>query len=48
MYLNARSIRNKIDELRAAVEEHNPDIIRVVETWLSDKIFDTEITIQDY
>ena len=48
MYLNARSIRNKIDELRAAVEEHSPDIIGVVETWLSDKFFDTEINIKEY
>lgn len=48
MYLNARSIRNKMDELKIIVSEHKPDIIGVVETWLNDSVFDSEINIENY
>jgi len=48
IYLNARSIINKIDELRILAREHKPDIIGVVETWLNENIYDREVEIDDY
>ena len=38
MVLNARSIFNKVDELKAHIEIYKPDIIFVTETWLSENI----------
>ena len=48
MYFNARSLRNKIEKLRIAVQTLNPDIICIVETWLSEEIFDSEIYLEKY
>ena len=48
IYLNARSLRNKMDELRMLAVQLNPDIIGVVETWLTDDNFDCEINIVNY
>jgi len=47
-YLNARSIRNKIDELKILAEQYKPDLIGVVETWLNDENFDCEINLSGY
>src|SRR3989442_5504981 len=48
IYCNARSLRNKIDELRIMAQDYNPDIIGIVETWLTDNIYDSEIIIENY
>jgi len=48
MYFNARSIRNKLDELKIFVDNFNPDIIGVVETWLREDIVDSEINLDGY
>src|SRR3989442_11142649 len=48
IYCNARSLRNKIDELRIMAKEYNPDIIGIVKTWLTDNIYDSEIIIENY
>jgi hypothetical protein len=48
IYFNARSLRNKINELKILITEYNPDIIGVVETWLKDDIQDSEIMIDGY
>lgn len=40
MYTNARSIKNKLDELSATVSSLNPKIIFISETWLHDGITD--------
>ena len=37
-YVNARSIRNKKNELLAQIETENPDIVGITETWLNDEI----------
>ena len=38
----------KFDQLCLYVESHNPNIICIVETWLSDDIPDHEIGIPEY
>ena len=48
LYCNARSLIPKIDALHAEVILENPDIICIVETWLSDEVNDTEIQIPGY
>ena len=47
-YLNARSLCNKIDELKILAEQHKPDIIGIVETWLTEKNYDSEISLRGY
>ena len=44
LYYNARSLVPKLDELALLIETHNPDIVCIVETWLSDDILDSEIS----
>ena len=48
LYFNARSILPKIDSLQAVVTVENPDVICVVETWLSSDIDDREVDIPSY
>ena len=48
LYYNARSILPKHDELRLIVEVNNPDIICIVETWLSSEILDSEVALPGY
>jgi len=46
--LNARSIVNKMDELKLLVKDQEPDIICIVETWLTEDVFDSEINLENY
>ena len=48
MYSNARSLLPKIEELRVLVHSNQPDIICIVESWLSQDVFDNEINITGY
>lgn len=48
LYYNARSILPKLDELRATALFQAPDIICIVETWLSEDVTDHEIWLPDY
>jgi hypothetical protein len=48
MVLNARSIFNKVDELKAHIEIYKPDIIFITETWLSENIPNEAIHIDDF
>lgn len=48
MLLNARSIFNKVDELRAHIENYNSDIIFITESWLSENIPNEAIHIDGY
>jgi len=48
IYCNARSIRNKMDELKILVSQIKPDIIGIVESWLTEDNFDSEIEIANY
>ena len=48
VYYNARSLLPKLDELWAVAEATNPDVICIVESWLSHEILDDEIAIDNY
>ena len=48
IYYNARSLLPKLDELCAVTEAETPDIICIVETWLSIEISDNELAINSY
>ena len=47
-YSNIRSLVPKIDNLRIFCSIYHPDIICMVESWLSTEISDSEISIQGY
>ena len=46
--MNARSIRNKIDNLRAEVRVLDPDIIGITESWADERISNEEIGLDGY
>jgi hypothetical protein len=46
--INFQSIKNKIAELNAIVDEYQPDIIVGTETWLNSNILNAEIVPQGY
>ena len=48
LYCNARSILPKLACLCAEAVANNPSIICIVETWLSENISDSEISIENY
>jgi exonuclease III len=48
IYINARSIVNKIKELVLMIEDENADVVAITETWLNDKIADEEMNISGY
>ena len=48
LYLNARSIVNKLDEFRVVVDGLGPDVIGVTESWASSKILDQELAVTGY
>ena len=48
MYYNCRSLLPKVDELVAVCSTYHPDVVCLVETWLSDNIIDSELCIPGY
>ena len=48
LYLNARSLLSKLDELRVLCLVNNYDIVCIVESWLSQDISDSELAITGY
>lgn len=48
MYLNARSIANKIPDLLCLVQEENPDVICITETWLDNRISTESLRLNGY
>ena len=42
VYLNARSIINKIDHLQILTEEYEPDLILITESWCNSNISNAE------
>ena len=48
LYYNARSILSKLDNLTAICCASNPDIVCIVESWLSGDISDDEIALSGY
>jgi hypothetical protein len=47
-YANVRSIVNKRDELELYMFEESPDIIGITETWATDNIEDSELSLDGY
>ena len=48
LYTNARSIVNKIQELKLHVLDTNPDMITITETWTHSAISNDYLSIPDY
>jgi len=48
LYLNARSIINKLNLFRITVHDADPDIIGVTESWANSEIFDSELILDGY
>jgi len=48
VYFNARCLINKRDLLSATISDLQPDIIGITETWASEAIFDSELSISGY
>jgi len=48
LYLNARSLMNKIDEFHATVSTLQPDIIGVTESWVTENVLDSELELTGY
>ena len=48
LFLNARSLRNKISELKAIVSTESYDLIAISETWIKQTDIDSEFNISGY
>ena len=48
LLLNARSVLNKMDELRGLICNLNPGCVAVTESWLSDDVYDGPFLVGDY
>ncbi len=47
-HLNIQSLYNKTDYVNLLLHDNNIDVLGISETWLDDKIDDSELTINDY
>ena len=45
---NVRSIMNKFAELKDFIDQHNPYIIGITETWCTDLVSDAELSLGEY
>ena len=48
IFMNARSVLNKLDELKILVVESKPDIIGITESWCHNDVSDAELGILGY
>ena len=48
LFLNARSIRNKVSDLQALLLLDSFDVVVMVETWLDRNYQDFELNLEDY
>ena len=48
LYVNSRSIKNKIPDLQALITEHDPHLISISETWLDSSIKDCTLGLLGY
>ena len=48
LYFNARSVKPKLDELKILVNDKKPNVIAVVESWLTEDILDSELAIENF
>ncbi|VDP66170.1 unnamed protein product [Schistosoma mattheei] len=47
-YTNARSLLNKMDELKSVVDKEKPDVIAVSEIWLTSEVLNGEIQLTGF
>ena len=45
---NARSVKNKIDELRIFVKSHKIHVLAITESWLGEIVTDSQLTIPGF
>jgi hypothetical protein len=48
LYLNARSLMNKISEFHATVYSLQPDVIGITESWATENVLDSELELTGY
>jgi len=48
MYIKVRSVVHKLDLLQATIAAYEPDIIGITESWTTDKILDSELSMPGY
>ena len=48
MYVNARSIINKLLDFQAVIASENPDVVGITESWSHSDISDSELLLADY
>ena len=48
MYVNARSLKNKLNEFKILIATHMPDIVFVTESWSNESVYDHEFLSNDY
>ena len=48
MYYNARSMKNKLDEVLAYVKRENVDMVGMMGTWLTGNEFEAEFNVPGY
>ena len=48
MYINARSVFCKLDNLKLVCAIHQPDVICIVESWLDKEISDSKLSLDGY
>ena len=44
--INTQYVKNKVSEFHCMLDEHNPDIVMVMETWLDPTILSSDIILQ--
>ena len=47
-YTNAQSIRNKFLELQDILISHQPKVIGITESWLTEDVFEDEFYLEDF
>ena len=48
LYLNARSLVPRMEEIQTIIDQASSEIIGINETWLTDRIDDSEIAFDGY
>ena len=48
VYLNARSLTSKLNDLAILINDHNPDVILITETWLKENITNAMLNIPGF
>ena len=48
LYMNARSIMNKMTALEACILEYDPDVIDITESWTTEDHIQSELQLEGY